>query len=111
MRWTPLTEVQQIGTWISRSYKTPIAFFKHSTRCSISAMAKNRLESKWAMDEEKVIPVYIDVLSNRSVSEQLAKQLDVIHQSPQIILVKDGAVAFHTSHGNIDVASIEQLLE
>ena len=103
--WVKLTEKNQLNDLIRESYVTPVLFFKHSIRCSISSMAKNRLENNWNM--ENVVPVYLDLINFRNLSNQLAEEFGVVHASPQVILVKDGKCIFTASHNAIDVESIE----
>jgi len=82
--------------------------FKHSTRCSISMMAKRRFE----MDMDKLpadMPVYfLDLIKYRELSSQVAQDFQVHHESPQMLLIKDGECILDQSHGGI---SIEEALE
>ena len=95
--WKPLTSEEQFNQLLSE--EGPLAIFKHSTRCSISSMAKNRVERDWKSDS---VPVYlIDVIQHRNVSNLIASALEVIHQSPQLILVQNGAAVHHASHNGI----------
>lgn len=77
--------------------------FKHSTRCSISMMAKRRFE----MDMDKLpadIPLYfLDLIKYRDISNQVAQDFQVYHESPQMLLIKDGECILDQSHGGISV--------
>lgn len=112
MRWNQLTDISQIHTVKELSKEQHIRavlVFKHSTRCSISSMALNRLESKWK-DKEDVPCFYLDLLNHRDISNQMATEFSVQHQSPQILLIKNGQCIYHESHNGISVPEIEQNL-
>lgn len=102
--WKILTEEKQITEIAELSHEKPQLIFKHSTRCSISSMAKSRLERDW--DLENVEPWYLDLISYRNVSNAIASQLGVHHESPQAILLKDGLVVHDSSHSSISVSEI-----
>lgn len=107
--WKNLTEEQQIAQVVEASRERPQMIFKHSTRCSISSMAKSRLEREW--DLENVEPWYLDLVAYRNVSNAIASQLGVHHESPQAILIKDGKVVHDSSHNAISVARMREVLD
>jgi bacillithiol system protein YtxJ len=107
MEWNRVEQVPEIDQYIQQSYKKPVLFFKHSIRCSISATVLNRLERNWK-PELNVIPVYIDLIQFRTVSNHLAEALVVHHESPQAILVDKGQVVQHWSHFEIDWRTIAE---
>lgn len=79
------------------------AVFKHSTRCSISTMAKNRVEREWNLD----FPIYyLDLIQHRSISNLIAKQSGIEHQSPQLIVFQNGLPIYNASHSGIIVDDI-----
>jgi bacillithiol system protein YtxJ len=108
--WVELTDHDQLTELLESSKEKPVVFFKHSTRCSISSMALSRLENHWDIDVENAMPVYLDLIRYRDLSNRLAEELHVTHQSPQVLLVKDGGCVFHASHNQIDVNGIKQQL-
>jgi bacillithiol system protein YtxJ len=71
-------------------------------------MAINRLESQWDIDEDALQPVYLDLIAYRDISNKIASDLDVTHQSPQVLIVKDGKCTYQASHSQIDVEDIKQ---
>ena len=103
--WVELTSLHGLDELLSKS-ENPILLFKHCTRCSISSMAKRRLEDDWDLQDE-VTPIYLDLIAYRDVSNEIAERLKVVHQSPQIILVKNGLVMHHASHNQISVSEIK----
>jgi len=104
--WIVLESSRQLDELLKQSSEKSILLFKHSTRCSISSMAKSRLENDWDLQNE-VTPVYLDLISYREISNEIADRLNVVHQSPQTILVKDGLVIHHASHNQISVSDIK----
>lgn len=106
MNWNDLTSAQQLNEIIETSKTTPVLIFKHSTRCSISSMAKYRLENDWNYSEKQVIPYYLDLIAYRNISNQIAEDFSVYHESPQVLLIKDGECTYETSHLDITVAEI-----
>ena len=106
MNWEHITEEAQIAEIIEQSKLQPVVIFKHSTRCSISSMAKNRLERVAA--PENVTFYYLDLIRYRSVSNKIAEVFQVYHESPQVLLIKGGECVYDESHGGIDVMEISE---
>lgn len=107
IRWNELSNVSDLDQAIELSFEKPVLLFKHSTRCSISSMALNRTESGWDIPEEELAPFYLDLIAHRDVSSAIADKLNVFHQSPQIILVKEGKAVLDASHNEIRVDLIK----
>ena len=102
MHWIPLTDEKQLDAIIAASYQKPIAIYKHSTRCSVSVMSKRSLESQWNLTDDQMPLYYLDLLSYRDISNKITERFDVQHQSPQLIVIKDGKAIYHASHSEID---------
>ena len=93
------------------SYERPIIIFKHSTRCSISAMALNRLERAWNGEEMQEAEAYfLDLIRHRDVSQQVAKSFGVAHQSPQLLLIHQGTCRYDASHLGISYQTLKSEL-
>lgn len=110
LNWLPLTEISQLDVIVRLSCEanTPVVcIFKHSTRCAISDMIKNRLERTWKGDALALV-YYLDLLKYKSVSDTIAKRFDVIHESPQLLVIKNGECVSHTSHYGIDADFIKE---
>jgi bacillithiol system protein YtxJ len=101
MNWIPLEQAAQLEVISALSYQKPVVLFKHSTRCSISIMAKGRLDR--ATQPEGVDFYYLDLLAFRPLSNQIAEQFAVHHESPQLILLKNGACVYEAAHNGIDM--------
>ena len=108
--WSNLTEENQIAEIIALSNSIPIYIFKHSTTCGISAQAKENLEISFKNTDKPFLLYYLDLLKYRSISNEVASKLNVHHQSPQLILVHNGEVAFTTSHHKIKTNILEDSL-
>lgn len=110
MEWKPICSWQDVEESVLHSQQKPILLFKHSTRCSISIMAKSRLERNWSKAADKVQPYYLDLLNFRDVSGYIAEKWLVKHESPQVLVIHNGALTFHTSHEGITVDAIVESL-
>jgi bacillithiol system protein YtxJ len=86
--WIPLTSVEQLMKIAETTDEKPVLLFKHSTRCSISAMAKNNLERNWSSGDELCYAYYLDLLAHRDVSARIEEITGVVHQSPQAIVLR-----------------------
>lgn len=107
--WTTLTSEEQLTEALSASDKA-IFLFKHSTRCTISEMAKNRFEREWTNPEEAFELLYLDLLEYRTISNKIEELTGVQHQSPQLIVWKNGKVIYNNSHNGIQAKeSVEAL--
>lgn len=105
--WKDLTSIQQLHNLIQASNENPVVLFKHSTRCSVSLMAKRTLDHTWNLAPDVY---YLDLLNHRDVSNAITETLEVTHQSPQLIVVKDGQAIYHASHGFINVDDVAAVL-
>jgi bacillithiol system protein YtxJ len=99
MNWHPINSIDQLEQIKTASFITPQVIFKHSTTCSISRMALDRFER--AATPEKVDFHYLDLLNNRAISNEIASFFQVHHESPQVILIKNGECIYDESHYGI----------
>lgn len=106
MNWIPLQTEAQLDEIISKSLESPKVIFKHSTRCSISSMAKNRLDK--SNQPEGIDFYYLDLLSHRNISNKIASVFHVPHQSPQVLVIKNGKSVYNESHSGIRMDDIEE---
>lgn len=107
MDWNILENLSQLDEIKQKSGEKPVLIFKHSTRCSVSGMAWDRLKRNWKKeDSEKVTPYFLDLIRHRDVSNQIEKEFSVYHESPQIILVKEGKAVYDNSHMGISYGDI-----
>ena len=108
LQWIPLTEMEQLATIVEESKTTPVAIFKHSTRCGISRMVIKQFESAYDLEENQLKVYYLDLLNYRPISEEIAAKFQVWHESPQLIVIKNGVSVAHASHSQINTIELTQ---
>lgn len=106
MNWNELQTARQLGEIIDFSHQRPQVIFKHSTRCNISSIAWSRLKKAEKMDGADLY--YLDLLSHRPLSGQIAETLKVEHESPQVLLIKKGACVYDESHLGITADELQE---
>ncbi len=99
MHWIPLTSIDQLAAIKQLSNTKPQVIFKHSTRCSISSVAKNRLEK--GNTPSGIDFYYLDLIQYRPISAAIAEHFNVYHESPQVLLIKNGLCVYDESHSSI----------
>jgi bacillithiol system protein YtxJ len=104
MNWIPLQNETQLEEIQERSSGRPQLIFKHSTRCSTSAVVKGRLDR--AEKPEAIDFYYLDLISYRPVSNKVADLFRIDHESPQVLLIRDGQCIYDESHMGITMADI-----
>ncbi|MCC5920471.1 MAG: bacillithiol system redox-active protein YtxJ [Cyclobacteriaceae bacterium] len=109
MNWINLKEEYQIQDIKQASLSEPVLIYKHSTRCSISSMALNRLERGWE-DGISIKTYFLDLISYRNLSNAVASEFGVMHESPQVLLIKDQECIFHESHMGINFEALKKAL-
>jgi bacillithiol system protein YtxJ len=105
MDWNELTDLGQLDEILFISNEKPVAIFKHSTRCSISRMALKQFENEFN-SADKVTPYFLDLIAHRDISNAIANRFDITHQSPQLLLIKDGKAIYNVSHSDIDAEEL-----
>lgn len=101
MNWIHLTDEEQLTDIINKSQSKPQVIFKHSTRCSISAVALQRLQK--AKQPDSLEFYFLDLLAHRPLSNKVSEVFGVHHESPQVLLIKDGKCIFDESHLGISM--------
>lgn len=112
MKWIDLNSVEQLDSLQKESNENPVLIFKHSRRCNISRASLDRLERNWKDGEmAHVKPYFVDLLSYRDVSNQIADTFQVEHESPQILLIQKGKPVLHLSHFEIEYDQIKSAIK
>ena len=111
MNWIELSDLEQVDQIIQQSLSKPQLIFKHSTRCSISSMVKDRLERQWKSHLNEFPIYYLVLIKYRSISNHLADLFGVIHESPQLLIIENGDCVFDFSNSDISVSAIETKLQ
>ena len=106
--WQELKQVDQLDTIQKESSSKTQAIFKHSTRCGISKMALRNFEGSFDLDEKQVDLFYLDLLNHRDISDEISAKFQVLHASPQFLVIRNGEVVHHSSHGEISPQVLHQ---
>lgn len=109
MNWKLLTTEDQLNQIKSASAQTPQVIFKHSTRCATSSMAKSRLER--SQTPEKVDFYFLDLIKYRNISNKIESVFMVNHESPQVLLIKNGECVYEESHNGISMDEIVEQIK
>lgn len=110
VNWVPFSDLKQLNEIIAKSFERPVIIFKHSTTCGISRMAFKQFEKTYDLND-KVTAYYLDLLAYRMISNEVATRFGIRHESPQLLLIKNGKCVYHVSHGAIDVEDLKPQLE
>ncbi len=106
MKWIPLTSEEQLVEIKERSAVVPQVIFKHSSRCGTSSMVLSRLERS---DTPPTMDFYfLDLIRYRSISNKIAEEFHVYHESPQILLIKNGECIYDESHMGIRIDELAE---
>lgn len=109
--WETISTIEDLDKIQAASFSKPQIIFKHSTRCSISSMAKNRMEEGLTQLQTMADIHYLDLLSFRNISNEIEYRFKVEHESPQVIILKNGVNVYNESHHMIKVDEIAKQLE
>ena len=109
VQWNHLEDINELDEIVKDSFHLPVVIFKNSTRCIISKMALKQFEHEFDLPH-LLKPYLLDLLEHRDISNEIAARFGVLHQSPQIILIKDGKAIFDASHEQINVHDLKGLI-
>jgi bacillithiol system protein YtxJ len=107
--WIALNSVNQLKVIAEKSKAKTQLIFKHSTRCGISRMVMNQFVSAYDVDANADL-YYLDLLNYRDVSNEVGYKFQVMHQSPQLLVVRNGVAVAHASHGAINEMDLEKFI-
>lgn len=108
--WISLNSLEQLKEISEKSKTKPQVIFKHSTTCGISRMVLNMFTNNYAIHGNQLDLYFLDLHAYREVSNEVGIHFQVLHQSPQLLIVKNGVTVFHTSHGAISEVNLEQFI-
>ncbi|WNH10753.1 bacillithiol system redox-active protein YtxJ [Thalassobellus suaedae] len=100
--WIALNALSQLDDIKEKSSIKTQVVFKHSTRCGISRMVVNQFVDAYDLEEEDLDLYFLDLLKYRDVSNEVGYKFQVMHESPQLLIIKNGVVVNHASHGSIN---------
>lgn len=110
IQWDTLESIDQLDNIIKNSSIKPKVIFKHSTRCGISRMVFNQFQKGYESNDDNVTYYLLDLLSYRDVSNAVAQKLNVVHQSPQVVILFNKEVIHTESHHGIDIKKVQQIV-
>ena len=110
VHWFYLEAMKELDEIEKISFEKPVAIFKHSTRCSVSRMVLKQFENEFAIETASMELYFLDLLAHRDVSNAIAQRFDVLHQSPQIIVIKNGKAIYNASHERIAAEDLKQFV-
>mgnify|MGYP003147412003 CR=1 FL=1 len=108
--WHVLGTMEQLDELVEESKIKPVAIFKHSTRCGISRGVLKLFEKNYKLTDEQLKLYYLDLLQNREISNEIAMRFKVHHESPQMLVIKNGEVVHHDSHLAIEASHLERFV-
>ena len=106
LNWNVLTDIVQLDNIKEKSFKKPQVLFKHSTRCGLSSVAFKRIEKASNIPDADFH--FLDLISFRKISDKISDEFAVYHQSPQILLIRNGACVYNESHLGIDLHELNE---
>jgi bacillithiol system protein YtxJ len=110
MTWEKITSTEDLENINQSSESQRVMIFKHSTTCAISATVLARMERKWSGEKAKnIVPYYLDLLSFRELSSQIAQNYGIKHESPQVLLIEKGKCIYDASHYDISFDEISTI--
>ena len=110
LHWIPLTTENQLEEIKNSSKNNTIIIFKHSTSCGISNMVIKRFEKLFTEEHQSLKVYYLDLLRYRNISNEISKVFEVVHESPQVLVIKNEVSVFNTSHYDILEINLSRFL-
>ncbi|KGL61021.1 MULTISPECIES: bacillithiol system redox-active protein YtxJ [unclassified Polaribacter] len=110
LKWIPLSSLEQLDTIKKQSKTESILIFKHSTRCGISKMVIKQFEGLFQENHQYLKVYYLDLLNYRNVSDEVGYTFQVIHQSPQLLVIKNEVSVHAVSHNDITQINLTRFI-
>lgn len=99
-----ITSMEELQQFLGQEGKKLL--FKHSTTCPVSAKAHDEFTNY--CNENDIPAAMVKVIESRPISNAIAEQFEIKHESPQIFLLNGNQVLWHTSHHRIRKDAIEE---
>lgn len=108
--WHQLNDISDLDKLEKESEEHPVAIFKHSTRCGISKMVLKKFENEYRQQPKENVKLYfLDLLNHRNISNEIAARYNIIHESPQFIIMKNQEIVHHSSHQSIGAQKLQEV--
>lgn len=104
--WKKIESQKDLDAATEKSSQQKVLIFKHSTRCFISKTVLRSFEKQMQESDKNFGYYFLDLLAYRSISNEIESRFDVVHQSPQLIVLENGKAIYNASHQNIDLDKI-----
>lgn len=104
--WKYIQSEEDLNKAIENSFTSKIAIFKHSTSCFISKTVLKNFEKEIENSDHKAELYFLDLLAHRSISNKIASDLKIRHESPQLLVIENGKVINSASHQHISADQI-----
>lgn len=104
--WKKIESQKDLDAAVEKSSQQKVLIFKHSTRCFISKTVLRSFEKQMQESDKNFGYYFLDLLAYRSISNEIESRFDVVHQSPQLIVLENGKAIYNASHQNIDLDKI-----
>ncbi|WP_100611292.1 bacillithiol system redox-active protein YtxJ [Confluentibacter lentus] len=108
--WVDLNTINQLQAIKDKSSTKPQVIFKHSTRCGISRMVMKQFVEDYGFSKNQLDLYYLDLITYREVSNAVSNTFNVVHESPQLLVIKNGNVVMHESHGGINDLDLNRFI-
>ena len=108
--WKHLETSDELRDLVDQSHGKPAVIYKHSSRCGTSFFVRKRLEMDWSFKDGEIDIYFLDLIKHRELSDEVSRTFGVRHESPQILVIRDGEAVFDTSHGGVSVSAIKSAL-
>ena len=109
--WIGLNSLDQLNTIENKSMTKLQVIFKYSTRCGISSMVLNQFENTYNLSEDDLDLYFLDLINYRDVSNEIGYKFQVMHESPQLLVIKNGVVIAHGSHSGVNAIDLDSFIE
>lgn|SRR5690606_2248318 len=106
--WIVLNSLDQLSEIEAKSITKTQVIFKHSTRCGISRMVLSQFEKDFDALSTNLDLHFLDLLNHRDISNAIAERFNVVHESPQLLIIKNGTAVVNASHGSINDLKLHQ---
>ena len=110
LNWIPLNDINQLEEIKEISKNESVLIFKHSTRCGISSMVIKQFEKLFQEEHTNLKVYYLDLLRYRNISDEVGYTFQVMHQSPQLVAIKNENSVFNASHYDITLTDLSRFL-
>lgn len=110
--WKEITTLEELDKLEEESQEKTLVIYKHSTRCGVSRMVLRQFESEYDLPKSAPVNLYfLDLISHREVSNKIAEKFKIHHESPQLIIIKNGKAVYHASHQSISAKNIRDFVD